>query len=137
MASALAILLCFDHLIPSPIKLEKLEHSLMEILFGFLYPMPDCKKRTCHDIDFVLSLVPKDSRKMVYEALNNFCRELSHKRHLHSPHWLYALPVLHLLRDPQLRAFQQLQVEAKDITWVDKGLGLGAVRCATQNKDFK
>ena len=136
MASALAILLCLDALIPGAIRLEKVEFNLMECLFYLLYPMPDCEKQTCHDMDFVLRLVPKDSRKIVYEALNNFCRELSHKRHLQSPHWLYALPLLHLLRDPQLRPFQRMQADPKEIPWVDKGLGLGAVRSATQNKGF-
>lgn len=136
MASALAILVCLDKLIPSALALHKVEYSIMEVLFELLYPRPDCEKKTCHDIDFVFSLVPKDRRKMVHEALNSFCQELCHKRHLNSPHWLYALPLLHRLKDTQLKPFQKLQCKPEEIPWVDKSLGLGVVRHAHQDKNL-
>lgn len=136
MASALAIVVCLDELIPSIFKIESVEFRLMELLFVLLYPRPNCEKYICHDINFVLCLVPQDSRKKVHDALNSFCMELSHKKHLHCPYWLYALPLLHLLRDSRVRPFRKLQCGLKDIPWVDTNLGLGTVRSATVDKTF-
>ena len=136
MASALAILVTLDHLIPNTFTIDKINFKVTELLFTLLCPRPDTEKQTCRDLDLVLSLIPKDNRKTVCEALESFCRELSHKRHLNSPHWFYALPLFHFLRDPQLRPFHIIQCNPKDVPWVDTSLGLGAVRSVTVNKKF-
>ena len=136
MASALAVIVTLDSLIPGAIKLQNVEHKLMEILFCLLRPRPDCEKRTCHDLEFVFHLAPNEDRKTIYEALNSFCMELSHKKNLLCPSWLYVLPLLHFLRNPHLRPFHILHDDPKDVPWVDTSLGLGAVRSATRNKNL-
>ena len=136
MASALAVIFGLEKLIPRPLKRENMETQFLEILCLLLCPKPMCEKETCRDIEVVFSVVPKDSRSDVRDALNSFCMELSHRRHLNSPQWLYALPLLHHLRDPALRPFHKLQCEPNEITWTDKHLGLGGVRYQTQNKSF-
>lgn len=136
MASALAILVTLDLLIPNSFTIEQVNFKVTELLFTLLYPRPDSDKQTCHDLDLVLSLIPKDSKKMVCDALGSFCRELSHKRHLTSPQWLYALPLFHFLRDPQLKPFHRIQCNPKEVPWVDTSLGLGAVRSVTMNRTF-
>jgi hypothetical protein len=137
MASALAILVTLDLLIPNSFGIFRVEFRFMELLFTLLCPRPDSEKQTCRDLDLVLSLIPKDNRKLVCDALGSFCRELSHKRHLYSPQWFYALPLFHFLRDPQLKPFHRIQCEPKDVRWVDTSLGLGAVRSATENRKFE
>ena len=136
MASALAVIVTLDSLIPSAIKLESVEYKLMEILFWILRPRPNSEKKICDDLNFVLGLVPTQSRKMVYEALNSFCMQLAHKGNLNSPNWLYALPLLHFLRDSQLRPFHKLQLDPNAIPWVDNSLGLGVVRSATHGTNI-
>ena len=137
MASAFAILVSLDKLIPKTFSIDRVEFRLIELLSMLLCPRPDPERKTCHDVDFVLSLVPKDSRKMVCEALESFCRELSHKRHLNSPQWFYALPLLHFLRDQKVKPFHKIQGDPKEIPWIDKSLGLGTVRSATQQRTFR
>jgi hypothetical protein len=137
MASALAILVTLDLLIPNTFGIGRVEFGFMELLFTLLCPRPDSEKQTCRDLDLVLSLIPKDSRKLVCEALESFCRELSHKRHLNSPQWFYALPLFHFLRDPELKPFHRIQCEPKDVRWVDMSLGLRAVQSATENGKFE
>lgn len=136
MASALAILVTLDHLIPKPLSIDQIEVGLIELLLILLCPKPDPERQTCHDLDFILGVVPNDSRKVVCEALRSFCQELSHKKYLASPHWLYALPLFHFLRDPQLKPFSKIQGDPKDVPWVDRSLGLGAVRSVTRDKRF-
>ena len=136
MASALAMLVTLDLLIPDVFKIDQVEVELIELLLMLLCPMPNSEKQTCHDLDFVLGLIPKDSRKMVSEALGNFCRELSHKRHLASCQWLYALPLFHFLKDPQLKPFYTIQCNPKEVPWVDTSLGLASVQLETVNKEF-
>ena len=136
MASALAMLVTLDLLIPDVFKIDQVEVELIELLLMLLCPMPNSEKQTCYDLDFVLSLIPMDSRKMVSEALGSFCRELSHKRHLASYQWLYALPLFHFLKDPQLKLFYTIQCNPKEVPWVDTSLGLVSVRSQTVNKAF-
>lgn len=136
MASTLVVLLCLDKLVPQTIRMEKIEFQLLEVTLLLLCPRPDPKNSTCPDLDFVFNLIPTIHRKMVYEALNGFCMELSHRRNLQSPQWLYALPLLHFLKDPQLRYFYKLQ-HTPHIPWVDKTLGLGVVRSVVQNKNIR
>ena len=136
MASALALLVTLDLLIPNSFHIDQVEFRLIELLLMLLCPWPDSDRQTCHDLDFVLSLIPQDSRKMICEALRSFCQELSHKRHLASPQWLYALPLFHFLRDPQLKPFSKIQCNPKEVPWIDRSLGLGAVRSVTRNKIF-
>lgn len=136
MASALAILMSLDELIPKTFKIHQIEFRLIELLFMLLCPRPDSERQLCHDLDFVISLVPNNSRKIVCEALRSFCQELSHKRNLTSPQWIYALPLLHFLRDPKLKPFHRIQGDPREISWVDRSLGLGAVRSATRHRAF-
>ena len=137
MASALAILVTLDLLIPNSFSIFRVEFGFMELLFTLLCPKPDAEKQTCRDLDLVLSLIPKDNRKLVCEALESFCRELSHKRHLNSPQWFYALPLFHFLRDPQLKPFHRIQCDPRNVPWVDKSLGLGTVRSMTEDRKFE
>ena len=136
MASALTILVTLDLLIPSIFTIDRVDFKVTELLFTLLCPRPDCDKQTCRDLDLVLSLIPKDSKKLVCDALGNFCRELSHKRHLNSPHWLYALPLFHFLRDPELKPFHRILCDPREVPWVDTSLGLGTVRSATRDRTF-
>jgi hypothetical protein len=137
MASALAILVTLDLLIPNTFVIDKVNFKVTELLFTLLCPRPDSEKQTCRDLNLVLSLIPKDSRRLVCEALGSFCRELSHKKHLNSPQWFYALPLFHFLRDPQLKPFHRIQCHPKEVPWVDTSLGLGTVRSVTENRKFE
>lgn len=135
MASSLTVIVCFYQLIPKPLKMELIPFTYIETLLTHLYLMPDLMHTVCHDLDFVLSLVPDANRKDVSEAIVVFCLQLSHTKLLDNPEWLDPIPLVHFLRG-ESRPFQKLSSDPTKMLWFDKTLGLVHVRKSTNDKHY-
>ena len=135
MASALTVIFCFYQLIPRPLKMELIPFTYIETLLSYLYLMPDLEHTVCHDLEFILSLVPDANRKEISEAIVGFCLQLSHTKLLESPEWLDPIPLIHILRGVS-KPFQKLLSDPTKMLWCDKSLGLVHVRRSTNEKHY-
>jgi len=130
IASIVAVIYCFYSLIPRHLKFGsiKLEHTTNLMSMLALKPVLEGKK--CFDFHYVFELIDPNCRKVVAEAISGFCMHLAHSRTLHNPEWLYAVPLLHFLRNDS-SPFQMPELNPEKMQWGDKNLGLSSIRSKT------
>ena len=127
IASALCIMLCFDFLIPSKIKMNDIPKDAMSVMLSMMSLQPDVKQKKCDDLRVVDSCIPDAVKKLVISAILSFCNHLSHTSFLSHPSWLYSVPLIHFLQGT-CQPFDGLQLDKEKIVWSDPQLGLFSVR---------
>ena len=133
IASVIAVICCFYQLIPHYIKMSDIKLDHIAVILSMLALKPVMQHKKCFDFDFVLDLIDPKSRKSVAEAIRGFCTHLAHSRTLKNPEWLYAVPLLHFLRQDS-SPFQTAEMNPERMQWGDKSLGLKTVRSQTYDK---
>ena len=136
IAAVSTVIYCFDMLIPRPLRIESINLDRISDMMSMLTLQPDTENQKCIDYEYMSSLIPQNSRKKAADAISQFCRQLLHKRNLHSPQWLYAIPLIHFLRE-DCKPFQAPELNPEKMKWEDKNLGLSVVRSQTHDKDIR
>ena len=135
IASVVAVIHCFYWLIPGHLKLENIKFENISMLLSMLALKPVIEDKKCFDYDYVLALIDPKGRKRVAEAISNFCRHLAHYKTLQKPEWLYAVPLLHFLRNDS-SPFQMPELNPEKMQWGDENLGLDIVRSKAYDQKF-
>ena len=91
--------------------------------------------KKCFDFYYVLDLIEPNCRKAVAVAISGFCMYLAHHKTLQYPGWLYAVPLLHFLREDS-SPFEMPELDPERMRWGDKNLGLGFVRSMAYDQEF-
>ena len=130
MSSVLVLLCCLHHMIPNCIKMDQLYRPTKSALLYMLRLMPDPMQRRCLDWEYLLTMIPPKFKKTVYEAVLRFTMDLGHTECLSQPHWLYSVPLVHLLRGT-IQPFQELCLDPSKIPWEDTVISLRTIRSKT------
>ena len=128
MLSATIIICSLYKMIPSYIKIEEISSFLISTSISMLCLLPDVQKKKCDDWDYLLNYIPREFNETVYEAIQFFIHHINCKNLLKQPSWLYAIPVLHFLKQMSY-PFQEVEYDFKKIPWKDE---FTAIREKTQ-----
>ena len=129
MASVLCIIYCLHLNIEMPGRFDMGTFSTpaIESLLSMLLLRPYIADRVCTDLDIVLTTIPKWSFASVSRALIFICTHFSYKRHLKSPQWLFAVPLVHFFLEYNLSPFDELEVDLDKIRWSDEHFELSHI----------
>ena len=135
MSSVLVILCCLHNMIPKCIKRNQLYLLTKSTLLYMLRLMPDLVQKRCLDWEYLKTMIPPRFKKTVYEAVLGFTMDLGHTENLSQPHWLYSVPLIHLLGGT-IQPFQELCLDPSKVPWEDKVIGLSTIRSKTYTKEY-
>ncbi len=135
MLSVITIMCCISRMVSRNIKFSYLlDHSSMSLFLSMLRLWPDQESKRCIDWEYLDKNIPAEFRKKSYHSVQMFINELSHAQPLSKPEWLYAIPVMHFLNAVS-EPFQEFEFDPKEVPFVDKLIGLGAVKGKTFDRD--
>ena len=132
MASAIAIMCCFPHIVK---KDESIPSQHVKSLLSMLRLMPSSHNK-CTDWDTVSKLIPATMKRDAIEAVKAAIVTLSHREGLFQPEWLFALPDLHFLSET-VQPFQPPEHNPRAIQWGDRVILLGRVRNFMEHSDHE
>ncbi len=136
MLSAIVLTCCLYEMVPNCIKISAIPSDRVSALLSLLRLMPDLQNQKCADWDFLINFIPKSFRKTASDAVLALTMQLSHTKYFSLPDWLFAIPVVHFLRQ-DVFPFQEFQLDPRKIPWGDKLIGLQTVRSETNNKNIR
>lgn len=131
--SAIVIMCCLNEMIPKCIKFDDITDHRISALLSMLCLMPDTQSRKCADWDYLTNLIPTSFRKTAYESVLAFINHLSHTKCFDLPEWLFAVPIVHFLKEDCV-PFEDMVLDPKKIPWIDKLIGLQGVRSEASGK---
>ncbi len=136
MLSVVTIMCCISRMVSRYIKFSYLlDHYSMSLFLSMLRLCPDQERKRCIDWEYLDENIPAEFKKESYDSVQIFINELSSRADpLSKPEWLYAIPVMHFLKGVS-KPFQEFEFDPKEVPFVDKLIGLGAVRGKTYHTD--
>ena len=132
MSSAIVIMCCLQEMIPKCIPIFDIPSESIASLLSLLSLMPDMHHRKCADWDYMITLIPDSYRKTAYESVLALTVHLSHTTYFAFPDWLYAIPVVHFLKNTS-QPFKAIELNSEQIPWGDKLIGLESIRSHNNN----
>ncbi len=136
MLSVITIMCCISRMVTSDIKFNHLlSHSSMSLFLSMLRLWPEQERKRCMDWEYLDKSIPVKFKKESYDSVQMFINELSSRADpLSMPEWLYAIPVMHFLKGVS-KPFQEFEFDPKEVPFVNKLIGLGAVKGKTYHRD--
>lgn len=131
MLSATIIIICIYKMIQSGIKIDDISSDNMTTLLSLFCLQPNVQEQKCEDWEYLVTYIPESSKNFVYEAIQKILNHLMCKKFFNQPSWLFAIPVLHFLKQVS-HPFKEIEYDFKKIQWKNDYVKLATVRKKTQ-----
>ena len=137
MASVLTVLTCLHHLTSKNlVPFRDVSLKVIAASLQMLALKPDFEQKRCHDLEFILSMIPEKVRGDVADVVTFFCAHLVEFKDFQSPEWLFAVPLIDFLKRLS-KPFQRLEINPSEIPWKAsyQSLGLWHLwrKCSSRN----
>ena len=129
MASVITVIQCFCEVTEMPntqLTFESLNISNYSTILSMFQPIVDLISHKSYDLEIVFKLIHPHN-VAVAKSVISFCKHLSRIKHLKSPEWLNAIPLIHFLLH-RSTPFQKVEKRHDQINWDDPELQLKRLR---------
>ena len=129
MASVITVIQCFCEVMEMPntqLTFESLNISNYSTILSMFQPIVDLISHKSYDLEIVFKLIHPHNVAIANSVIS-FCQHLSRMKHLKSPEWLNAIPLIHFLLH-RSTPFQKVEKRHDQINWDDPELQLKRLR---------
>ena len=136
IATVTAIIICYYKLHSQNYIWITIPSEFVGNIIASLVLNPDEDTLSCSDFDYVKSLLNEATTKDVIAAFQYLCSYFSPIDYIKNAQWLYALPLIHFLKQ-RCEPFANPPLDPEKIVWDDEHLPLLAIEKSAQQGTFK